>query len=131
MFFLCAKCVHLFSNSQNVLRQFHASSRSDHKVCVVGAAGGIGQPLSLLLKECDYVTELSLYDLAPITPGVAADLSHINTRAKVTGYCGDAKELEKALVGCDIVVVPAGVPRKPGMTRDDLFNINAGIVAGT
>jgi len=27
------------------------------------------------------------------------------------------------------VVVPAGVPRKPGMTRDDLFNINAGIVA--
>lgn len=30
--------------------------------------------------------------------------------------------------GCDVVVIPAGVPRKPGMTRDDLFNINAGIV---
>lgn len=28
------------------------------------------------------------------------------------------------------VVIPAGVPRKPGMTRDDLFNINAGIVKG-
>merc|ERR1712176_1723224 len=36
--------------------------------------------------------------------------------------------LTKALDGCDIVVIPAGVPRKPGMTRDDLFNINAGIV---
>merc|ERR1712025_1488787 len=33
-----------------------------------------------------------------------------------------------ALTGCDVVVIPAGVPRKPGMTRDDLFNINAGIV---
>lgn len=29
---------------------------------------------------------------------------------------------------CDIVVIPAGVPRKPGMTRDDLFNTNASIV---
>lgn len=28
------------------------------------------------------------------------------------------------------MIIPAGVPRKPGMTRDDLFNINAGIVAG-
>jgi malate dehydrogenase len=115
---------------KNAVRSFHASSRRDHKVCVVGAAGGIGQPLSLLLKNNSLVTELTLYDLAPITPGVAADLSHINTPAKVTGYCGDAKELEKALEGCDVVVVPAGVPRKPGMTRDDLFNINAGIVAG-
>lgn len=33
-----------------------------------------------------------------------------------------------ALEGADLVIIPAGVPRKPGMTRDDLFNINAGIV---
>ena len=31
---------------------------------------------------------------------------------------------------CDLVIIPAGVPRKPGMTRDDLFAINGGIVAG-
>lgn len=37
-------------------------------------------------------------------------------------------QLESALVGMDLVVIPAGVPRKPGMTRDDLFKINAGIV---
>lgn len=37
-------------------------------------------------------------------------------------------QLGKALEGCDLVIIPAGVPRKPGMTRDDLFNINAGIV---
>lgn len=36
--------------------------------------------------------------------------------------------LREALTGCDVVVIPAGVPRKPGMTRDDLFNTNASIV---
>lgn len=36
--------------------------------------------------------------------------------------------LREALTGADVVVIPAGVPRKPGMTRDDLFNTNASIV---
>jgi malate dehydrogenase len=80
-----------------------------------------------LIKDSELVSTLSLYDVAPITPGVAADLSHIPTRAKVEGYEG--KDLGKALEGCDVVVIPAGVPRKPGMTRDDLFNTNASIVA--
>jgi malate dehydrogenase len=110
-------------------RSFHSSRSNNFKVAVVGAAGGIGQPLSLLLKANPLVTELSCYDLAPITPGVAADLSHINTPAKVTGHVGN-DNMVAALKDCDIVVVPAGVPRKPGMTRDDLFNINAGINAG-
>jgi len=98
------------------------------KVAVLGAAGGIGQPLSLLLKSHPQVTELSLYDIVN-SPGVAADLSHICTKAKVTGYKGQ-ENLDAALAGCEIVVIPAGIPRKPGMTRDDLFNINAGIVKG-
>jgi malate dehydrogenase len=46
---------------------------------------------------------------------------------QVSAHVGDA-ELEACLKGCELVVIPAGVPRKPGMTRDDLFNINAGIV---
>ena len=54
-------------------------------------------------------------------------LSHTNTQTKVTGYAG-ADSLADALKGCDLVIIPAGVPRKPGMTRDDLFEINAGIV---
>jgi malate dehydrogenase len=97
------------------------------KVCVLGAAGGIGQPLSLLLKlQLPAGSELSLYDVAPFTPGVAVDLSHIPTDVKVSGFVGD--EVEAALQDADVVVIPAGVPRKPGMTRDDLFNVNAGIV---
>jgi len=96
-----------------------------YKVAVLGAAGGIGQPLSLLLKMNPLVTDLRLFDIAN-TPGVAADLSHLNTTAKVAGYVKE--DIEKALTGCDLVIIPAGVPRKPGMTRDDLFAINAGIV---
>jgi len=98
------------------------------KVAVLGAAGGIGQPLSLLLKINPKVTDLALYDIVA-SPGVAVDLSHISTPAKVTGYLGKEEgSLEKTLTGTDIIVIPAGIPRKPGMTRDDLFKINAGIV---
>lgn len=97
------------------------------KVTVLGAAGGIGQPLALLLKnQLPAGSELRLYDVNPVVPGVAADLSHIPTPVKVTGHKAD--ELDAALKDADVVVIPAGVPRKPGMTRDDLFNVNAGIV---
>ncbi|GAA5216093.1 malate dehydrogenase [Corallincola platygyrae] len=97
------------------------------KVAVLGAAGGIGQALSLLLKtQLPAGSELALYDIAPVTPGVAKDLSHIPTQVAIEGYGQDG--LNQALTGADIVLIPAGVPRKPGMDRADLFNFNAGIV---
>ena len=108
-------------------RSFSTSAQNNAKVAVLGASGGIGQPLSLLLKNSPLVSRLTLYDIAH-TPGVAADLSHIETRANVKGYLGP-EQLPDCLKGCDVVVIPAGVPRKPGMTRDDLFNTNATIVA--
>lgn len=40
----------------------------------------------------------------------------------VQGYAGD-DQLGEALEGSDVVIIPAGVPRKPGMTRDDLFKV--------
>lgn len=96
------------------------------KVALLGAGGGIGQPLALLLKMNRMVTELALYDIGNVA-GVAADISHCNTPTKVTANTGP-EELANALKGAELVVIPAGVPRKPGMTRDDLFNTNAGIV---
>jgi len=97
------------------------------KVALLGAAGGIGQPLALLLKmNLPAGTHLSLYDIVNV-PGVTVDLSHICTPVKVSSHMG-ADQLPEALKGADVVVIPAGVPRKPGMTRDDLFNVNAGIV---
>lgn len=112
------------------------------KVCVCGGAGGIGQPLSMLMAMDPRVSELSVQDVnVAMVPaaGVAADLSHINSSCKVKSYAIDVTtkppiapvdQLEECLTGCDIVLVPAGVPRKPGMTRDDLFAINAGIAKG-
>ncbi|KAK3374972.1 lactate/malate dehydrogenase [Podospora didyma] len=99
------------------------------KAVVAGAAGGIGQPLSLLLKLSPLIDELALYDVVN-SPGVATDLSHISSHAKTTGYLPKDDGAQLAFKDADIVVIPAGIPRKPGMTRDDLFNINAGIVKG-
>ncbi|KAF2801003.1 malate dehydrogenase [Melanomma pulvis-pyrius CBS 109.77] len=108
-------------------RSFSASARQASKVTVLGAAGGIGQPLSLLLKLNPRVSQLALYDIR-LAPGVAADIGHINTKSEVRGYEATPSALAEALKGSDIVLIPAGVPRKPGMTRDDLFNTNASIV---
>jgi len=108
-------------------RNFSTTNAANKSVAVMGASGGIGQPLSMLLKNNPAVTKLNLYDIVH-TPGVAADLSHIETKSLVTGFVGD-DQLAASLEGAEIVVIPAGVPRKPGMTRDDLFNTNASIVA--
>ncbi len=111
------------------VRYFSSSTTasSSRKVAILGAAGGIGQPLSLLLKTASAksVGHLALYDIANM--GMAADLGHISTATKVTGHSGDA-ELATALKDAQVVLIPAGVPRKPGMTRDDLFATNATIV---
>merc|ERR1712098_785686 len=123
--------IKMFSRFQKpvsmVGRQLSTSSVAQRSVAVMGASGGIGQPLSMLLKLNPAVSKLALYDIVH-TVGVTADLSHIETQAKVTGFKGQ-DQIEASLEGAEIVVIPAGVPRKPGMTRDDLFNTNASIVA--
>jgi malate dehydrogenase len=57
-------------------RSFGSTTATSAKVAVLGAAGGIGQPLSLLLKLSNQVEELACYDIVN-TPGVAADISHV------------------------------------------------------
>ncbi|VUC35216.1 unnamed protein product [Clonostachys rosea] len=97
------------------------------KIALLGAAGQIGTPLSLLCKASDLFDEISLYDIVHV-PGIATDLNHIDTRAKVSGYLAEDGGLQKSLQGADFVVVTAGIARKPGMTRDDLFKTNASII---
>jgi len=63
-------------------RLFSTSSARLTKVAVLGAGGGIGQPLSLLLKQDPLVTALSLYDIRG-APGVAADVSHVDSASEV------------------------------------------------
>jgi len=111
--------------SRSIARIAH---RQAGNVAVLGANGGIGQPLSLLMKQNTQVKQLNLFDIVG-TPGVAADLSHCDTAPNVAGFQGP-DQLGDCLKDMDLVIIPAGVPRKPGMTRDDLFNTNASIVAG-
>lgn len=66
----------------NNARTFSSSASRQTKVAVLGAGGGIGQPLSLLLKTNPLVTSLSLYDIRG-APGVAADVSHVDTHSEV------------------------------------------------
>eukprot|EP00930_Biecheleria_cincta_P028625 TRINITY_DN1997_c0_g1_i3.p1 TRINITY_DN1997_c0_g1~~TRINITY_DN1997_c0_g1_i3.p1 ORF type:complete len:441 (-),score=118.17 TRINITY_DN1997_c0_g1_i3:60-1310(-) len=114
------------------------TSASNFKVCVCGGAGGIGQPLSMLMALDPNVAELCVFDLsvAMVPPaGVAADLGHLERKSSVKGYVMELgskpiDHLEECLTGCHLVLVPAGMPRKPGQTRDDLFKINADIARG-
>jgi len=117
-----------------------AEPKGAFKVCVVGGAGGIGQPLSLLMATCPLVKELSIIDLnVAMVPaeGVAADLSHIEGKCKVTSTTLELnvdKAIDKAgdaLRGCDLVLIPAGMPRKPGQDRKDLLDVNCKIACGT
>ncbi len=81
-------------------------------MALLGASGGIGQPMALLLKMNPMVSRLALYDLVD-TPGVCADVSHVCTPSKVSAHTG-LSQLAGALGGADVVIVTAGVPRKPG-----------------
>ena len=133
VFQAAAKATAVPTSLTSKVAYFSSTTMAGQKVAVLGAGGGIGQPLSLLLKLSPEVSELSCYDIVG-TPGVAADLSHIPTNSNVTGHLPSASSwpprgdegLKEALSGAAVVVIPAGVPRKPGMTRDDLFNTNAG-----
>ncbi|GAA5869370.1 hypothetical protein JCM8547_008655 [Rhodosporidiobolus lusitaniae] len=70
------------------------------RVAVLGAAGGIGQPLSLLLKLNPLVSELSLYDIH-LAPGVAADVGHCNTPCKASLSAGEEQLKASGLPSID------------------------------
>ncbi|MBU6234973.1 MAG: malate dehydrogenase [Alphaproteobacteria bacterium] len=96
------------------------------KIGLVGA-GQIGGTLALLagLKE---LGDIVLIDIAEGVPqGKGLDIAEA---APVEGFDASVtgSNSYEALAGADVVIVTAGVPRKPGMSRDDLIGINTGIV---
>ncbi len=96
------------------------------KIALVGA-GQIGGTLALLagLKE---LGDIVLFDIAEGMPaGKALDLAQT---APVEGFDAELTGGSdySIIAGADVVIVTAGVPRKPGMSRDDLIGINTGVV---
>ncbi|MBK6879725.1 MAG: malate dehydrogenase [Elusimicrobia bacterium] len=99
-----------------------------HKLTVIGA-GNVGATLAQRLAEAE-LGDVVLVDI-PQTEGMPAGKAlDIAQSGPVYGY--DSRVTGTTEYGptadSDIVVITAGVPRKPGMSRDDLLNINAGIV---
>lgn len=98
------------------------------KITVVGA-GNVGATLAQRLAEKD-LGDVVLVDV-PQTEGMPAgkalDIRQAGPLCGCGGRVTGAAEYGPT-AGSDVVVITAGVPRKPGMSRDDLLNINAGIV---
>lgn len=97
------------------------------KVSVIGGGGNVGASAGLYLAERG-ICDVLLVDIVDGVPaGKALDLLQAGPvrgyDTKVTGT-SDAKEI----AGSDVVIVTAGVPRKPGMSRTDLLSVNAKIV---
>jgi malate dehydrogenase len=98
------------------------------KVTVVGA-GNVGATCAQVIAQKNIVQEVVLVDIREgIAEGKSLDLwqtapvNYYDTR--LTGSTGDYSKT----AGSEVVVITSGVPRKPGMSRDDLISINAGIV---
>lgn len=98
------------------------------KVTVVGA-GAVGASCAEYIAIKDFASEVVLVDIKEgFAEGKAMDLMQTATLngfdTKVTGVTNDYSKT----AGSDVAVITSGIPRKPGMTREELIGINAGIV---
>src|SRR5690554_7653911 len=105
------------------------------KVSVVGAGGNVGATVALAVAQRDYAKEVVMVDLERkegdktfypskgrgLDQWQASPIHGFDTR--LTGAVG-----YEETAGSDVCVITAGVPRRPGMSRDDLLGINARIV---
>ncbi|MEF3191871.1 MAG: malate dehydrogenase [Campylobacterales bacterium] len=97
------------------------------KVAIVGA-GNVGSTIAYILAMNGSCHEVILKDSKPgIAKGKALDMSQAAQAGRSHTIVVSADSAEQ-LAGCDVVVVTAGSPRKPGMSRDDLLMINAEII---
>ena len=100
------------------------------KVTVVGA-GAVGATCADNIARKELCTELVLLDIKEgVAEGKAQDMMQtaqlLGFDTKITGTTNDYSKT----AGSDVVVITSGLPRKPGMTREELIGVNAGIVKG-
>lgn len=98
------------------------------KVTIVGA-GAVGASCAEYIAIKDFASEVVILDIKEgFAEGKAMDLmqtaSLLGFDTKITGITNDYSKT----AGSDIAVITSGIPRKPGMTREELIGINAGIV---
>ncbi|MDE7410427.1 MAG: malate dehydrogenase [Paramuribaculum sp.] len=98
------------------------------KVTVVGA-GNVGATCANVLVTQNIADEVVLIDIKEgLAEGKAMDIMQtaniLNLNSRLTGVTNDYS----MTAGSDVVVITSGIPRKPGMTREELIGVNAGIV---
>ena len=98
------------------------------KVTVVGA-GNVGATAANVIASAGYASEVVLLDIKEgVSEGKAMDMMQtsqiLNFDTTITGVTNDYA----ATAGSKVVVITSGIPRKPGMSREDLIGVNAGIV---
>lgn len=98
------------------------------KVTVVGA-GNVGATCANVLVTSQIADEVVLLDIKEgVSEGKAMDIMQTaNVLGLESRLCGVTNDYEKTS-GSDVVVITSGIPRKPGMTREELIGVNAGIV---
>ncbi len=100
------------------------------KVTVIGA-GAVGATCADNIARASLCEELVLLDIKEgFAEGKAIDMMQtaalLGFETRITGTTGDYSKTAKS----DVVLITSGIPRKPGMTREELIGINAGIVKG-
>jgi malate dehydrogenase len=98
----------------------------DKKVTVIGA-GNVGATAAQRLAEKEICDVVVVDIIEGVPQGKALDLTEAAPIEKHDAQVTGANEYE-ATAGSDIVIITAGIPRKPGMSRDDLISTNAGIM---
>ena len=98
------------------------------KVTIVGA-GNVGSTCAEVIATQSIASEVVLLDIKEgFAEGKALDMMQTQTTigfgTKIIGTTGDYSKTSDS----DVVVITSGIPRKPGMTREELIGINAGIV---
>ena len=98
------------------------------KVTVVGA-GNVGATCANVLATRDVASEIILLDIKEgISEGKALDIMQTITLVEFGGCVKGVTNDYAATANSDVVVITSGIPRKPGMTREELIGVNAGIV---
>ena len=98
------------------------------KISVIGA-GNVGSTVANVIAQKDFCKEVVLLDIKKgVSEGKGLDMWEtspiLSYNTRITGVTNNYR----ATKGSDITIITSGIPRKPGMSRDDLIGINAGIV---
>ena len=121
-YFVTLACCYTYSKNLNIIKKYHM------KVTVVGA-GAVGASCAEYIAIKDFASEVVLLDIKEgFAEGKAMDLMQTaSLNSFDTQIVGVTNDYSKT-AGSDVAVITSGIPRKPGMTREELIGTNANIV---